>query len=190
MVTSQWIDPRYKVSASDDEITIDGALQRMTSTTSFTPMKMAAFRAVLSTVGRSARASHAIKGAIRRTLMLGTRAVPLAFRRQIKFAGDLIVVVDEVRRTADVVVIGLMVGDEFAVRYVPQSRFFQFPDLAARGYALSHAELIAFRATGRVRVRRSMDIVTGQVTMQVNDAPPIVLIEAHQEPVPGLPWSQ
>ena len=85
MVTSQWIDPRYRVSAGEDELTVTGSLQQMASMSSFTPAKMVAFRTVLTTLGRSSRASHAIKGAIRRMLMLGTKAVPLAFQRRVRF---------------------------------------------------------------------------------------------------------
>jgi hypothetical protein len=171
MVTTQWVDPGYQITATEDEVTVIGSLQRMTSTTNFTPLKMAAFRAMLTTVGRSGRASHAIKGGIRRVLMLGTRAVPLRFRRRIRFEGGVLTVVDEVRRTGDVRVDGLMFGDEFAVRYVPQSRFFQSPDLDARGYALSPDELARFNATGQLRVARRVEVGSGDIAVQVGDEP-------------------
>ena len=44
-MTTQWVTPSYQVSVSDDEISVTGALQRMSSTAQFTPLKLVAFRA-------------------------------------------------------------------------------------------------------------------------------------------------
>jgi hypothetical protein len=173
VITSQWIDPRYTISTSEAELSVVGSLQRMSSTTSFTPMKMALFRTMLSSVGRSPRASHLIKGSIRRALMFGTRPVGLRFRRRVRYEPGLVTVVDEVKRARGgaVRLDGLQFGDEFAVRYVPQSRFFQFPDLEARGYMLTPAELERFHVKGQVSVERRVEITSGHVTVQVDGAP-------------------
>jgi hypothetical protein len=171
MVTSQWIDPRYRVTSTDDELTVTGSLQQMSSMTSFTPAKMVAFRTMLATVGRSARASHAIKGAIRRALMLGTKAVPVAFQRRLRFEPGAVTIVDELRRTGNVQVDGLTVGDEIAVRYVPQSRFFQMPELETYGYTLSREELDNFNVSGRARIARRIDISTGEIDVRVGAGP-------------------
>ena len=177
MVTSQWIDPRYEASVTENELCVVGSLQRMASTTSFTPMKMALFHAMLSTVGRSARASHLIKGSIRRVLMLGTRAVPLRFRRRIRIQPGAVTVSDQLKRVGKVQLSALQFGDEFAVRYVPQSRFFQFPELATRGYRLSPAELAGFEATGQVSVTRRIDLDSGELAVWVGERP----VAAHAE---------
>ncbi|MCC6180131.1 MAG: hypothetical protein IT305_32855 [Chloroflexi bacterium] len=170
MVTSQWIAPGYQIAASDAELTVTGALQRMTSTTTFTPLKMALFRAGLASVGQSTRASHAIKGGIRRMLMFGTRSVPLCFRRRIRFEPGALTVTDVLQRTGKVLVSSLLFGDEFAVRYVPQSRFFQFPDLEARGYLLPAADLTRFNAIGRLTVTRRVDLRSGATVVEVDGA--------------------
>jgi hypothetical protein len=169
MVTSQWIDPRYRVTAGEDELTVTGSLQQMSSVSSFTPAKLVAFRAMLMTVGRSARASHAIKGAIRRALMLGTKAVPLAFQRRVRFEPGAVTVVDEIRRIGDVRVEGLLIGDEIAVRYVPQSRFFQLPELDTHGYTLSEQDLATLHTSNRVRITRRVEVATGGTDVQVGD---------------------
>ncbi len=179
MVTSQWIDPRYRVMATDDELTVTGSLQQMSSMASFTPAKMVLFRTMLATVGRNARASHAIKGAIRRALMLGTKPVPLAFQRRICFEPGAVTIVDELRRTGNVRVDGLTVGDEIAVRYVPQSRFFQAPELDTHGYTLSSEELADLNTTGRARITRRVDIATGEIAVQVGAGP----ISAARRPI-------
>ena len=169
MVTSQWIDPRYRIGPGEHELTIAGWLQQMSSMSSFTPAKLVAFRAMLTTVGRSARASHAIKGAIRRALMLGTKAVPLAFQRRICFEPGYVTIADEIRRVGDVKVQGLITGDEVAVRYVPQSRFFQLPELDTYGYTLTPDDLATLHAADRIRITRRVEVATGQVDVSVGD---------------------
>jgi hypothetical protein len=171
MITSQWIDPRYNIATTESEFSVSGSLQRMTSTTNFTPIKMALFRVMLSSVGRSARASHLIKGSIRRALMLGTRAVPLRFRRRIRLGPGEVTVQDELRQIGPVQVAELLFGDEFAVRYVPQSRFFQFPELETQGYTLTPDELAAFQRGGYVSVTRRVEISSGKVTVWVDNRP-------------------
>jgi hypothetical protein len=171
LVSSQWIASKYRLTVSDDELVVEGSLQRMTSTRSFTPLKMALFRVMLATVGRSTRASHLIKGTIRKMLMLGTASVPLRFRRRIRLEPGAVTIVDELRRSGRVSAAGLMFGDEFAVRYVPQSRYFQLPELDARGYVLTPAELARFNSLGRLGVVRRVEIRSGQIVTTVGDEP-------------------
>jgi hypothetical protein len=108
--------------------------------------------------------------------MFGTRSVPVRFHRRIQLAPGEVIVVDELQRTGDIDLTGLMFGDEFAVRYVPQSRFFQSTDLEAQGYALPPEALGAFQTTGRVRVTRRVDVASGQVTVELDDGLPAPLI--------------
>jgi hypothetical protein len=161
LVTSQWIDPSYRVKLSDDLVEVEGSLQRMTSTKSFTPARMAAFRALLVTVGRSPRASHLIKGGIRRLLMLGTRSVPLRFRRTIHLEQGGLTVTDTLRRTGKLRVAGLMLGDEFAVRYVPQSRYFQAQELDLRGSVLTPEQVANLNRNGDLEVTRRVSVTDG-----------------------------
>jgi hypothetical protein len=167
LVSSQWIDPRYRVAVSDDELTVEGQLQRMSSTRGFTPLKLALFRGVLATLGRSATASHLIKGGIRKALMLGTRPVPIRFRRRIRPERGALVVVDDIRRAGKARLAGLLVGDEFAVRYVPQSRYFQPQELASRGYHLTPEQLARLNAGGRLSVTRRVEIPSGRLEVRV-----------------------
>lgn len=168
LVSSQWIDHAYRVEVSDEQLVVEGSLQRMTSTKSFTPIKMALFRAVLTAVGWSPRASHLIKGGIRRALMLGTRSIPLRFRRSIRLEGGVLTVTDRLRRVGDLQVAGLMVGDEFAVRYVPQSRYFQAQELGVRGYTLAPEQLARLNALGELEVMRRAEVASGLVETRVS----------------------
>jgi hypothetical protein len=171
ILTTQWVDPSYQVDVGADEITVSGSLQRMSSTTLFTPLKLAAFRVVTEALGRSPRASHAIKGAIRRALMFGTRAMPIRFQRRISLRPGEATITDALRTTGDVRLTGLLFGDEHAVRYVPQSRFFQLTDLTARGYALTPEQLATFQRRGQITVTRRVAIPSGDVWVEIDGQP-------------------
>ncbi len=168
IISSQWVDPAYTVSASDDELVVEGALNQMPASRTFTPVKMAAFRGVLASVGWVPQASHFIKGTIRKKLMLGTRPTPLRFRRVIRLTDHTLTVSDELRREGELAVDGLMFGDEFAVRYVPQSRYFQPQELETRGYTLTAAQIQRLNRDGTLRVTREIQIPSGRVEVRVS----------------------
>jgi hypothetical protein len=81
------------------------------------------------TLGWSSRFSHYLKGSIRRTLILGQQSVPIRFKRLLQIRDDGITLTDELRLESDDQLSTLAVGDEFFVRYVPQSRYFQSQEL-------------------------------------------------------------
>ncbi|MFN0072785.1 MAG: hypothetical protein ACKVVP_14975 [Chloroflexota bacterium] len=169
LVSSQWVDPRYEVSVSDEIVQVQGSLQKMPSTKTFTPLKMAMFRGVLTAVGWNGQAAHFIKGGIRKLLMLGTRPIPVRFRRQIRLDGDNLLVTDRLERTGSVSFESLMIGDEFAVRYVPQSRYFQAQELGISGLTLSHAQVGQFNSTGALTVVRQVTLDGGVARTEVGD---------------------
>lgn len=161
LVSSQWVDPNYEVSVSDEIVQVQGALQKMPSTKTFTPIKMAVFRGVLTATSWSASAAHLIKGGIRKLLMLGTRPIPVRFRRQIRLDGDNLFVTDRLERSGAATFESLMIGDEFAVRYVPQSRYFQAQELGISGISLSHAQLVQLNESGELTVARRVELDRG-----------------------------
>jgi hypothetical protein len=168
LVSSQWVDPRYQVSVSDEIVQVQGALQKMPSTKTFTPLTMAMFRGVLTSVGWSGAASHMLKGCVRKLLMLGTRPIPVRFRRQIRLDGDGLMVTDRLESTASIPFQSLMVGDEFAVRYVPQSRYFQVQELGITGLSLNHAQINQLNETGALTVVRSVTLENGVTRTDVS----------------------
>jgi hypothetical protein len=171
LVSSQWVDSRYQVTVSDELVQVHGSLQKMPSTKTFTPLKMAAFRGVLSAVGWSGPASHLIKGGIRKLLMLGTRPIPVRFRRQVRLDGDDLLVTDHLERTGSVLFDRLMFGDEVAVRYVPQSRYFQAQELGISGLMLSRGQVDQLNDTGRLTVVRTVKLDGGVTRAEVTTTP-------------------
>jgi hypothetical protein len=168
LATSQWIDTTYRVLISDGELRVEGCLQRIPSTRSLTPLKMALFRATLATLGRSPRAAHFIKASIRNLLILGTRPVPIRFRRSIHATTEALTLSDEVRLGRGSRLSGLMFGGHFSVRYVPQSRYFQQPELAARDCRLNVDQLTRLHAARALTVTRRVEIPSGRLHVEID----------------------
>mgnify|MGYP000112008029 CR=1 FL=1 len=158
VVTSQWVDPEHRCTADERGFEVSGALHAVPTGKLFSPLKQIVFRSALLGLGWHPRLAHRLKGGIRRSLMLGRRPVPLAFRRRLEIdAAGGIAIEDEVRRTGPVAVADLSVGDEFYVRYVPQSRYFQPHELVGGPHAFGPAELARLNAGGTLRCRRTLE---------------------------------
>lgn len=170
VITSQWIDPAYRCQAagfSPDRISppeqeqdggwqVEGYLQAVPSNKLFNPFKHILFRSALVALGWSPDFSHALKGMIRKTLMLGRRPVPIRFRRTLHVAGDALRLTDELERLGDVRLQSLAVGDEFFVRYVPQSRYFQSQELEVAGHTLTPQQVASFNAGQRLLITQQL----------------------------------
>ena len=156
--TSQWIDPSFKVQQDDKSFQISGNAQWVPSHKVFNLTKNLAFRGVLLLTGWSPKLSHLLKGQIRKTLMLGQRPAPLSFRRQVSFAEDEIKLTDTLTLEGQINVTSLSLGDEFFVRYVPQSRYFQSQELGVSGVTLNSEQLAELKQARRFELERSVPL--------------------------------
>lgn len=155
VVTSQWIDPAYQCEADEQGWTVSGHLQAVPSNKLFNPVKNIVFRGLLVALGWNPGFSHALKGGIRKTLMLGRRPVPVRFRRSLWVEGETIHLTDELQREGDASLEALSVGDEFFVRYVPQSRYFQSQELDVQGHRLDAEQVQAFNQGQRLVIEQT-----------------------------------
>ncbi|MDX9752492.1 MAG: hypothetical protein RBU29_00930 [bacterium] len=140
LFTSQWIDENHQVRFAENEITILGGCHRVPAKI-FNPLTFMAFRIVCLLIGWHEPWAYALKGWIRKLLMIGKKPLPIRFERVIRCQADSIEVETRIRLEGKETVTGLLIGDEFPARYVPQSRYFQPQELDVRGYLLSPAEL-------------------------------------------------
>lgn len=152
LVTSQWIDPKYECSMVNGGWEVRGNLQAVPSTKLFTPLKQIVFRSALVTLGRVPAFAHMLKGRIRKTLILGQRSVPIQFRRQMLFNSDAIRILDELRIESGLKFKSLSLGDEFFVRYVPQSRYFQSQEIDIAGFAVDGEALARLNREKSIRI--------------------------------------
>jgi len=137
VVTSQWVDPSYSYKSDDLGWTVSGKLNIVPSNKLFTPLKNIVFRSVLFFLGWSSSFSHFLKARIRKTLILGQRTVPINFKRQLIIKDSIITLCDELNINGKVRFKKLSFGDEFFVRHVPQSRYFQSQELEITGDMLN-----------------------------------------------------
>lgn len=165
VVTSQWIDPGYQREAETDRWTVSGALHFVPSKKTFTPLKMLLFRAFLVTLGWIPAVAHWLKGQIRKALILGADRAPAEFRRECEFGADEILIRDAISCRSGVDLVSLRIGDEFVVRHVPQSQYFQAQELDAEGWEVevrstSHGVLGSQLARVIRPATRSVEVVT------------------------------
>ncbi|MFZ2445014.1 MAG: hypothetical protein WAW37_01530 [Syntrophobacteraceae bacterium] len=152
LVTSQWIDPGYECKAGAGGWEVRGNLQTVPSTKLFTPLKQIVFRGALVALGPIPAFAHMLKGRIRKALILGLRSVPIRFRRQMIIEGETIRLVDELRVESDAKFKSLSTGDEFFVRYVPQSRYFQSQELDINGFVADSGAIARLNSSKSIRV--------------------------------------
>ncbi len=165
VVTSQWIDEGYAIKRGEGSVTIAGTTHRVPAKY-FTPVKFIAFRIVMLAVGWHTWMAYQMKGLIRRLLMTRAAKMPVDFRREIAWQGEVLVVTDtlelkgaKVRR--------LLIGDEMPVRYVPQSRYFQPQELDVEGWFAPPEALAKLNQSGRLTVRRRVTPGAGRASLKI-----------------------
>lgn len=136
VITSQWIDADYTRHVDSHSFSISGKMNKVPSNTYFTLFKNILFRSVLLCIGWHTNWSHQLKGAIRKKMMLGNRRVPVNFTRSLTIQANNVTIEDSITLGNGVKIKELAIGDEFYVRYVPQSRYFQSQELLISGETL------------------------------------------------------
>ena len=172
-VTSQWIDGAHEYAVGDGGWEVEGHLNAVPTHKLFTPLKGLLFRIGLLAMGWSPRLSHLLKGYIRKALILGQRSVPIRFHRRFSIAGDAVNLTNEVQLEGRVRLERLSIGDEFSVRYVPQSRYFQSHEIAGIGRELSQDELETLNNSRSLVVEWDLFLVIASLGL----TPPLILIK-------------
>ena len=160
VLTSQWIDPSFTFSVRDDGFAVSGALHAVPANKLFTPVTMIVFRIFLMLFGWHTGLAYRIKGLIRNLLMLKGGAAPALFYRDVSWKGRELHIHDNLIITGDVRFRALRISDEFFVRYVPQSRYFQSQELAARGYECPPEQLEDLNREKKLHLERVVDCET------------------------------
>jgi len=160
VVTSQWIDPDTTVREEGDTIEIAGSLHFMVMKL-FTPMTMIGFRLFMLAAGWNTAAAYGIKGVIRKLLMTKSGAARARFRRTIRFTDGGLTVTDRIERGGGPAFVKVKIGDDFGVRYVPQSRYFQRFELDVFGAYLADGDLEKLNREGAVEIARTVEYAKG-----------------------------
>ncbi len=154
IVTSQWIDYNRQVFFNDNVFSVKGKMYNVQNILP-TPSRFLALRTVLLTLGKSTALSHKLKGAIRKAVILKNKPVDVLFERTFDFSNGLSIT-DSVELKNNLSFQALQIGDEFSVRYVPQSLFFQKPELDIEGNSLTPKELQKLNTKGKILFKRKI----------------------------------
>ncbi|KKQ54594.1 MAG: hypothetical protein US73_C0003G0086 [Candidatus Falkowbacteria bacterium GW2011_GWF2_38_1205] len=141
ILTSQWIDTKYEINISDNRFEVSGKLNYVPSNKLFTPFKNIIFRSIMIIFGKSRKLAHLIKGMIRKNIILKQTKTNINFKRTFEYKNNEIIIKDEIDWQDDSQFDSLSIGDEFFVRYVPQSRYFQNQELSIAGRNISKTDL-------------------------------------------------
>jgi hypothetical protein len=157
LFTSQWIDDNHSIEQTDDTITIQGNCHKV-PTKIFTPIKFIIFRIAMLMLGWHEKLAYHLKGLIRKLLMIGSKPLPVKFKRVIRIKDDSINVETTLSLTGDIDVVELQIGDEFPARYVPQSRYFQPQELDVSGITLSKEQIDKLNQNKTIQVNETFDM--------------------------------
>lgn len=171
IITSQWIDPEYECKADTLGYEVRGQLQVVPSNKLFTPIKNLFFRGALILLGWSPRFAHFLKGKIRKTLMLGRRPVKARFSRSLCIKDEKIILNDKLLLGKKVYFKTLSVGDEFFVRYVPQSRYFQSQELTVKGHKFNPEQIKALNSKQQITINQQI-IYSGDKQFSIESKTP------------------
>ncbi len=164
VVTSQWVDDAYAFVSRGNGFSVSGLLKNVPANTVFTPAKMILFRLFLILFGWHTGVAYRLKGFIRKLLMLKSGTVPGLFYRSIEWEGETLRVTDIIKITGKMTFVSLQLGDEFFVRYVPQSRYFQSQELETKGWMLDAAQLQHLNHAKKIHLERTVDLRVGTVS--------------------------
>ena len=123
--TTQWVHEALEIETDNNGWSVSGRFQRAPQPQLFTPMKQIIFRSILILISPIPPLSHSLKSLIRRLIITGSSPASLFFTRTFKWKNDSIEIVDQFANPDGISTDCLSVGDEFNVRYVPQSRYLQ-----------------------------------------------------------------
>ncbi len=165
VVTTQWIEKSNKVMFKDGEASVEG-LMNIAPFKVPTPLTMMAFRAALLTLGWNTQLSYWMKGAIRNLFITNAKKSSVEFGRKIKYNQNSVVVEDKIDLKAKEGFTNLSIGDEFSVRYVPQSLYFQSQELGIDGFSLDSETIARLNQRKSATFRRTIDPLSKNIKFE------------------------
>ncbi|MDO8669162.1 MAG: hypothetical protein Q7K65_02625 [Candidatus Buchananbacteria bacterium] len=137
-MTTQWVGEEYKINNLVNNLEVTGNFHQIPYKY-FNPMTYSLFTIFMILIGWNARVADFIKGVIRNLLMTKSSKSTLSFKRQFTFNNDIIKVKSHIKSESKIVF--LRIGGQFAARYVPQSRYFQWEELDNKYWDIKEPDL-------------------------------------------------
>ncbi|MEW6615745.1 MAG: hypothetical protein AB1401_09810 [Thermodesulfobacteriota bacterium] len=130
VVSSQWLDPDYKIDYDENKrlISIKGNLHRINQA-SLTSCKLFLSRIVLSVISKLPSVRRFIYKKLRQILITKSSSFPVGFKRDIQFYDEKIIIVDHVIREKSLKFLYLDALSKFTTMYGQSKEFFQPQEL-------------------------------------------------------------
>jgi hypothetical protein len=166
-VSTIWIGDEFEINVSDDHaLSVEGHFYYVASTL-MSPWKFIAFRLVMLLFGWQTRIAYELKGLIRRIAITSSKRTPVRFRREIVHRDGTLQVTDTITLPPGKLTFQrLKFGDEFPVRYVPQSRYFQAQELDVTGQWLPDDALAELNRARNLNIARTVDLSSGKTQVE------------------------
>ncbi len=100
-------------------------------------------------------------------LITKSKVVPISFQRDFKYNGDKLEVQDSIKLNSNENFERMMIGDEFFVRYVPQSMYFQNQELEVSGFMLDERAINKLNSKRELKIKRVIESNKGEVEREV-----------------------
>jgi len=156
VISSQWIDPDYQYNMWDDGWEVSGGMHFVPSNKLFNLLTNLVFRSTLLLLSWNSSFSHLLKGQIRKALILGKRPSQVHFQRRLQIRNTEILLTDKLQMQKGITFRALSIGDEFFVRYVPQSRYFQSQELQIKSCSLPSDVIQRLNTVGNLCIRQRL----------------------------------
>ncbi|MDD5623514.1 MAG: hypothetical protein PHI23_02265 [Candidatus Peribacteraceae bacterium] len=162
VLTSQWIDPAYTFTHDENSFAVKGMLHAVPNNKIFTPLKRIVFVLFMLMFGWNSTLAYHIKGLIRKVLVFTKKKSGVTFERTVTLEEKQLRVTDTIMRESGAPAFAsLQISDEFFVRYVPQSAYFQSQEFDAHPHLLTSAMLQKLNGAGRIALERTVDLTSG-----------------------------
>jgi 2-polyprenyl-3-methyl-5-hydroxy-6-metoxy-1,4-benzoquinol methylase len=162
VLTSQWVDPQYEFIPKENGFAVSGSLHTVPANKIFTPLKRIVFVLFMLLFGWHTGLAYRIKGFIRMLLVFTKKSAPIFFYRDVQLEGDVLRITDKIKLAKGVQFESLQLSDEFFVRYVPQSYYFQSQEFDAKPVHLTDKQLHTLNSERKIHLERTVDLDTGE----------------------------
>ena len=162
VLTSQWVGKDYIFTPHKNGFTVEGSLQTLPISKVFTPLKRIVFVLFMLAFGWNTWLAYKIKGLIRSILVFTKASTPVTFRRDVEQKENTVTIRDTLMlKDPSFRFSSLQLSDEFFVRYVPQSCYFQSQEFDAKPHPLGKALLDMLHTQKQLILERHLDLQTG-----------------------------
>ncbi|MFY9457883.1 MAG: hypothetical protein WAP23_03065 [Candidatus Spechtbacterales bacterium] len=166
--TTQWIGKKHTIEHYGNNWKVRGNFHKIRFSY-FSPITMIGFRVFMLLAGWNAQVADKIKGIIRKAMITDSSKAQISFEREFNFDNNKITIVNKIRTQKKIA--SIRIGGQFAVRYVPQSRYFQEEELRDAHWTASQKVLQMLNKKSEMVVGETFDKESLRTAFEIENEP-------------------